>query len=151
MGLRVEDRFWSKVDRRGPDECWPWTGAYAGGRYGLFWKDGKNLGAHRVAYELSTGQDPVGRVVRHRCDTPGCVNPAHLEIGTYADNSRDMVARSRHRVGEDHHKAKLTPEKVREIRRRAAAGETRAALAREFGISHTAATYIVTRRNWKHV
>lgn len=153
MAVRLEDRFWSKVDQRGPDECWPWTAAIFQGRmgYGVFRLAGKNLYAHRVAYHLATGQDPAGKVVRHRCDNPPCCNPDHLEIGTTADNARDRVERGRQTKGEDVNTAKLTQEKVREIRRRAAAGESQKVLALEFGVRNTAVHKIVHRHTWKHV
>lgn len=92
-----EARFWSKVDKRGPDECWPWTACLARG-YGWFY-DGSNpkgrgsrgRGAHRVAYEMLVGPVPEGMDLDHTCHNatgcPGgascvhrrCVNPAHLE------------------------------------------------------------------------
>lgn len=95
-----EQRFWSKVDRRGPDECWPWLAAKSATRYGVFDK----TRAHRVAYALTHGLIPEGRIVCHRCDNPPCCNPAHLWLGTPKDNTADMVAKGRakfHRFGPD--------------------------------------------------
>ena len=63
--------------------------------YGSFSVDGKSCPAHRVAFELTHGPIPEGQVVRHKCDVPGCCNPAHLELGTSADNNRDRDERGR--------------------------------------------------------
>ena len=72
-------RFWEKVDKRGPDECWLWMGAQTSGGYGTFWVEGKpNVRAHRFSYALANGPIPDGTVVDHRCDVHLCVNPAHL-------------------------------------------------------------------------
>ena len=95
-------RFWSKVDKRGPDECWPWMGGSKTGEYGrLFINEGRqNVGAHRIAYFLATGIDPVGLQVCHSCDAPICNNPKHLFKGTNLDNAADMVAKGRQATGE---------------------------------------------------
>lgn len=91
----VVERFWAKVDRRGPDECWPWTGATQQTGYGRFRVDGRLQGAHRVAYVLTHGHLRPGAHVLHRCDTPGCCNPSHLFLGTHADNMADKEAKGR--------------------------------------------------------
>ena len=78
--------------------CWLWpfsTTSQIG--YGQVWFEGKPRGAHRVAFVLNGGVIPEGMIVRHSCDTPLCINPEHLLIGSYADNSADMVARGRSR------------------------------------------------------
>lgn len=141
----LEDRFWTKVDRRGPEECWPWTAAIFRGGYGQFRAAGRSIYAHRVAFLLVTGQDPGPLQVRHRCDNPACCNPSHLEVGTHADNMRDKAERGRV-TG-----AILTPEKVREIRRRVAAGESQTAVARDLGVGRRTVRDAVNRRTWKHV
>lgn len=91
----LEHRFWSKVDKRGPDECWLWMGARNPQGPGYFEGHEYGTAAHRVAYQLVKGPIPQGMVVRHKCDMPPCVNPAHLEIGTRADNVQDRVSRGR--------------------------------------------------------
>jgi hypothetical protein len=92
-----EQRFWEKVDRRGPDQCWLWTAALTGNGYGVIRLDTHlpRVQAHRASWMLSNGPIPDGLWVLHRCDTPRCVNPAHLFLGTRADNVQDMIAKGR--------------------------------------------------------
>ena len=89
-------RFWAKV--RKTDACWLWTGATSTG-YGQFKHSGLNatVSAHRLAYESLIGPIPLGSCVMHRCDVPACVNPAHLALGTHADNMRDSSLKGRAR------------------------------------------------------
>lgn len=89
----VEDRFWRKVNKTSAD-CWTWTAGTRNG-YGTFRFKERHEYTHRVAYQLTFGEIPEGLVVRHRCDNRLCVRPEHLELGTKADNSRDMVERGR--------------------------------------------------------
>lgn len=92
-----EERFWSRVDRRGPDECWPWTGSRNPAGYGAFSRGGKRSNTHRVAWEMTHGPIPGRLHVLHACDNPPCCNPAHLSLGTHEDNMADMVAKGRGR------------------------------------------------------
>lgn len=104
MGLRgpkplsIETRFWRKVDRRGDDECWPWTAARLPAGYGLMGNEKKWTYAHRLSYQLNKGPIPEGMIVMHSCDNPPCVNPSHLRVGTYRENSLDSVAKGRHKT-----------------------------------------------------
>lgn len=142
-------RFWSKVDKSG--ECWNWTGSLTTFGHGRVQRNGKHSRASRVAYEITHGPIPVGLHVCHTCDNPRCVNPAHLFLGTQADNMADMARKGRNQRGADHHQAILTESDVRSIRTRHAAGEKQNALAREYGLSKAAINLIVLRRNWRHV
>jgi hypothetical protein len=80
-------------------ECWEWTGTRMPAGYGKLSLGGEFVYAHRLAYaiahQVSHRDIPAGIVVRHRCDNPPCCNPSHLVLGTYADNTRDMVERGR--------------------------------------------------------
>ena len=94
----IEERFWTKVDIKHPDECWIWKagkGSKGENDYGYFSK-GKETFAHRVSYILTYGPIPQGLYVLHNCDTPSCVNPYHLRLGTHIDNVRDMIDRDRY-------------------------------------------------------
>ena len=75
-----KERFWDKVDMRAATECWPWMGGRTGRGYGTFWDDGMARAAHKVAYELSTGEVPEGKYVHHTCDNVLCMNPGHLDL-----------------------------------------------------------------------
>lgn len=93
--LSMAERFWTKVDRRGPDECWPWQGS-TDGRYGEFWADGRKTKAHRVAWELANGRPfPEGLHACHTCDNPPCVNPEHIFPATHQENLQDAERKGR--------------------------------------------------------
>ena len=144
LGDQVLLRFWSKV--RVTPHCWEWQAGLHPYGYGVFTVGtGDQRLAHRFSYEVMHGGPiPKGLVVRHRCDNPPCVNPAHLELGTHADNMRDKVARGRQRRGPA--MSKLTIEQVRTIR--AAPDGTVARLARGFGITPQTASRIRNGHSW---
>lgn len=89
--LSTAEKFWPKVERRGPAECWPWIGARNELGYGMFWHDNRTDRAHRVSLMLAGIEVPnrwtTGLVVDHICKNRGCVNPAHLRIVPHRDNS----------------------------------------------------------------
>lgn len=95
--LPLETRFWRRVDRRGPDECWNWTPIPKGEWYGDLNIAGRGSGkirAHVLSYQIHKGEAPKGMVVRHTCDKKPCCNPNHLVLGTQADNVADMMSRN---------------------------------------------------------
>lgn len=94
------ERFWKSVERGGEDECWLWRGAIASG-YGTISLNGRGIGAHRASYLLHKGEIDKGLVVMHSCDTPLCVNPWHLSVGTYSDNVQDMLNKGRSNSSEE--------------------------------------------------
>jgi hypothetical protein len=81
------------------DGCWLWRAAFDSDGYGKFQYPGPDgqvyVRAHRWAYEHFVGPIPVGHVVMHRCDTPSCVNPDHLDVGTPLQNNDDKLAKGR--------------------------------------------------------
>ena len=152
----LADRFWPKVDKRGPDECWPWT-AYISPYIGYGWmgrggRGNGGLNSHRASWEVHFGPVPDGLCVLHKCDNRVCVNPAHLFLGTKGDNMRDCIKKGRYRNGylrgEASPLAKLTEVQVREI---LADSRKSSEIARAYNVSHAAIWMIKTRRKWRHV
>lgn len=105
--------------------CWMWNGGTRlnskGVPYPRHWTDdSESIGAHRFSFELAHGEIPQGMYVCHKCDTPLCVNPDHLFLGSHQDNMRDMVAKQRSFVGRGEDKkgrAKLTNQQADQIRK----------------------------------
>lgn len=149
----LAERVWRTVRRT--ETCWLWTGATNHAGYG--WVNRGVRGeqpmlAHRFTFEEAHGPIPLGLGVLHRCDTPACVRPEHLFLGTQADNTADMVAKGRQRRGERRPGAKLTDAGVREARQRyAAGGVSILALAREYGVDGTVMWDVIKGTRWKHV
>jgi hypothetical protein len=117
------ERFHQKyeIDESG---CWLWTGGTRPNSKGMLyprhWTDNhESIGAHRFSFELLRGAIPKGMYVCHKCDTPLCVNPDHLFIGTHHDNMRDMVEKKRSYMGRGENKkglAKLTNQQAEQIK-----------------------------------
>ena len=144
--IGAQKRFWAKVNRGRPDDCWLWTAARGGNGYGLFRIGRIVQPAHRFSWEIHNGPIPEGLFVLHRCDNPLCVNPAHLFLGTQADNMADRNAKGRTSRGEAHGEAKLTEAQVREIR---ASRESQRAIAKRLGVAQTTISDIRKGKTWK--
>lgn len=148
LGKTPAERLDLYTDKSG--DCWLWTAS--GDRYGKTFVAGRHVSTHVLSYELNVGPVPPGKVVRHRCDTPKCVRPNHLELGTNADNSRDMTERERQARGERQWCAKMTAETVIEMRDAYSVGKANTTeLARQYGISTSAVGKILNNQTWKHV
>jgi hypothetical protein len=123
------------------DDCWLWMGASASG-YGTA---GAGVLAHRWAYAYWNGPIPDGSYVCHRCDVPLCVNPDHLWLGDAKSNMLDRSMKGR--TG----RAKVTPEMVRGIREKRAAGRSQQSIADEYGLSQSNVSSILRRTTHHHV
>ena len=168
METPITSRFWSYVDKSaGPDACWLWTGGKRR-EYGRFHVSHRQaVGAHCFSYTLTHGAIPEGIFVCHHCDTPLCVNPAHLFLGTNRQNIRDAMRKKRLASGlrngkythpeatprgQRHGRALLTAAQVRNIRKRYPLGKVSyGALAQEYGVGKSTIFHIVKRDTWQHI
>jgi hypothetical protein len=144
----LAERFWPKVDVRGRNDCWNWTARRDGDGYGRILVDGTHRPASRAAWLLTHG-DPGKALVCHRCDNPACVNPAHLFLGSHADNMRDMVAKGRQgargRARKAHLLSRLTEDQARRVK---FGGEPAKAVSHELGIARTTVSSIRNGYTW---
>jgi HNH endonuclease len=137
--------------------CIEWQGKRDRDGYGKVWVPSDRAWrlAHRRVYAAVSGIEPGPLCVLHHCDNPSCVNPAHLFLGTRADNVRDMDGKGRaNRIGPTSMRSarrKLSPAAVRVIRQRRAAGATMSVLAADFGVTRQSIAAVVHRQTWKSV
>lgn len=154
------DRFWDRVDRSGgADACWPWTGGLTYTGYGQLRLSpvgdvlrGRKTTAHRTAWRLTFGEITEGLSVCHRCDNPRCANPAHLWLGTHAENLADMSRKGRAARGDRSGMAKLDERRVIAVKRLFGMNvASRRELAMIAGVSVGTIDNIVTGKQWKHL
>lgn len=128
------------------DGCWPWTGTLNENGYGQFYHKGKLRSAHRESFKEHIGPIPKGCQVRHMCDNKGCVNPAHLGVGTPGDNVRDML------TAPGYSPRKLDAQKVAQMRELYATGRyTKKEVGERFGVNTSTAAKVINRRSWRYV
>lgn len=146
--MRASDKLEFHFQRT--NGCWVWTGPLNDKGYGRFRADEGKVYAHRVAYEKFVGPIPVGMDILHKCDVPRCVNPAHLFLGTQADNNADRDSKGRHVAlrGELNGRARITEQVVRLIR---ASKKSSLSLSKQIGIDASAIRKIRRRECWGHV
>lgn len=143
---------WAEV--RGENECWPYIGrsftTNGTGRlkYGQLWFEGKKWRAHRFVASLCVSSLPPSACVCHSCDNPLCMNPAHLFLGSHAENVADKMAKGRHRSpkGEKNGQSKISDVQAEEVRRLAREGGNQRILAARYGISQALVSMIKNER-----
>lgn len=148
-GATLAQKLAFYADRSGgPDACWPWVASIGHCGYGIVREGKRKLKAHRAAWSERNGPIPVGRFVLHRCDNRICTNPAHLWLGSIADNNADRDAKGRQSRGESVYSAKLNAAAVDAIR---ADGRRKEEIAAEFGVSASTVVAVRSRSTWKHI
>jgi len=157
-GEPLRKRFDDKWIGEPMSGCWLWEGAiFKRTGYGQMRMNKKIFLAHRIAWELHRGPIPQGEgyhgiCVCHRCDNPFCVNPDHLFLGTHTDNMQDKANKGRTRPGDKGskcHLSSLTEEQVLSIRKET--GRTYTDIAKDYGVTRTAISSIIRRKQWKHI
>jgi hypothetical protein len=144
----IEDRVFARTVEDPATGCWLWTGAMILD-YGVLTVDTVQHRVHRYVYEQLVGVIPAGWLVCHRCDVRACVNPAHLFVGTHADNMADMVAKGRQARGEENGRAKLTEGDVEAIREAYwSSADSVSGLSRKYGVSRTQIRHVVRGEQW---
>ena len=133
--------------------CWMWTGYVMKGGYGRMGFNGNIMLAQRFSWELHYGPIPEGMDVCHHCDTPPCVNPDHLFLGTQKDNNYDSVEKGRNRgaPGESNGSSKLKNKNVLAIRKLKGKGLSQVRVGEMFNISRVVVSGIWRNKAWQHV
>lgn len=149
FSLEKRLRHYSKEDPN--TGCWLWKACTVGFGYGQVSWGRKMYPAHRMAYETFVGPIPEGMLVLHSCNTPACINPAHLRVGTQQENMDDMSRSGNSLRGERHPSAKLNEKAVKKILSLRARGKTLLSIAQEYGVSQSLVWAITKHKTWKHL
>lgn len=148
MSEKDTERFMSNVTPEPNSGCWLWTGNVNKHGYGRFGFSKTVKLAHRVSCEHFKNENIAGKVVCHKCDVPACVNPDHIFAATHAENSRDMVFKSRQSKGSDRPFAKLTEDAVLHIREKSLSQRD---YSRLYGVSQSKISMVQNRKTWRHL
>jgi len=161
--LHISQKFWANVEIKGQADCWEWKLSKTRKGYGQYRFNGVMMQTHRIAWALTNGDIPQGKLVCHKCDNPGCVNPLHLFLGTHFDNMADMVSKGRQIKGDIHParmfkgkvvgskngRSKITEDDADQIRQLYSMGGIKQKeLGEKFGINQRTVSTIVTGKNW---
>lgn len=146
-----KERFWSKVNVGGENECWLWKDRLNADGYGTLSVGGRDnqskLFAHRVARVLATCEEiPPGKIVMHGCDNPPCCNPNHLHVATHQENMDDMVQKKRSAINVNFGRAKLNWDIVDDIRSSNLKGTT---LSEQYKVSEGTISEIRNNKIWR--
>lgn len=148
------DHFMRRVEFNTVTGCWLWSAGQKGGGYGVAqYRKASHL-AHRVSWLLHGNNLPSGGLVCHRCDTPACVNPAHLFVGNQSDNMADMRAKGRasRKFGERNGRAVLTDTKAREIIDLLSLNAFPATdIARSYGVGNSTVSRLKRGQSFQHI
>ena len=146
----LKDRFMNFVHHEPNSGCWLWSGASTMDGYGQFGVggSGNTKKAHRVSYQMHKGDIPSGMFVCHKCDTPACVNPDHLFLGTPSDNSKDRDVKGRTALGSKNGKSRLNDDQVRFIRDSSLSERK---IANLIGVHRGTVNAVKSNRTWSHL
>ena len=145
--------FWNKVNKKGTDDCWEWSGSCSCWGYGILIIKTRPMRAHRVSWEIHNGPIPADLCVLHKCDNRKCVNPNHLWLGTNEENTQDRHKKHRDYSpkGELNVFCKLTEQQVVQIKKLLDNGVPNVQIASKFNISQQNICNIKKGRSWRHV
>lgn len=149
---RVVDRFWKKVKKKNPDQCWNWTSYISASGQGQFWIGKKVIPAHRYSFLLARGKIPTGKLVYRTCGNKRCVNPGHMATGKHKDLVGLMVEKGRISSGARHPRSVFQAKDVRKIRKLYSdKGWKIGDIARDFGVHSSTISKIISRKTWKDI
>jgi hypothetical protein len=171
-GLSLKERLLKK--KKIKKSCWEWQGFIMPNGYGRMSFKGKDQYVHRLSFAAFIGEIPKGKIICHSCDNRKCINPKHLWIGTFKENTQDACTKGKmkgfsrkvhseesknkmrkphniNRKGEKHPNAILDENKVKEIRNLFSQGLTRKEISEIFKITKNCVKDVVLRRSWKHI
>ena len=154
---KLINRFWSKVDIRGPNECWEWKESRNRSGYGRYRVGTERIAASRYALKTKVGDFDDALQACHTCDNPPCCNPHHRYAGTASENQKDAYDRGHRMIrvppslGEENANATLSEEDVKSIANLIVGGMNNREIADIYGVTDSAISLIRIKKNWTHL